>query len=426
MTEAITKTANQKNTFSGVKITTELAHSPKGITYKAVRLIEGDIVAIKHFRRALCEKKFIEQLAQNAEAAFFLEHPSLVNYLGCTNENNRLLLISEFAPGEALSRILKQKLPIATSHALDIILRCASGLQYAANKKQHHGRLHPGDILVSEESVRILGVGLGERPEHAAWTTPDPQLFEPLIYTASEALPSQSFPTTEAGLCAVDIYSLGAILVHLLDGVPPFRGTDEGALVAEHQNIRSAGVSPARNAGVSPASDMSLPLSVRDMIEKMMSLETHQRPSFETVILTLTDALKAAKKAERSESDAQIPKSQQPTHFGAPSGIRQVSVPVVPYISSCSDDPADWVRKRHKRASSSYATIALAVLTAVIFTLAMAKTYLYVPSGTITVNTGSTTPVPLTEPLETNATPTQRTAIEIAPTPVSVQPKPIT
>jgi hypothetical protein len=148
-------------------------------------------------------------------------------------------------------------------------------LRYAAQRQRYHGRLHPGDLVLEGHEARVLGIGLGDRPEHPGWNVADPYLFEPLVYTAPEAMPSRDFPESNAGRAAVDLYALGAILFHKLTGHPPFHGGDEEALRAEREGLAPRPVSwPAGAARTLPAGAMAL-------VDQLMATEPAQRGTWD-------------------------------------------------------------------------------------------------------------------------------------------------
>ena len=276
---------------TGLRLLQELGRSPKGITYKARRLVEQDVVAAKILRSSRCEKRFISELPHKAESSFVLEHKGLVRSLGCVEEKGRLVLLMEYAPGEPLAKLLQSGQTVALSRALLIGLQCANALRYAALHRLHHGRLHPSDLILGEDHARITGVGLGKRPEHAAWAEPEAPPFEPLIYTAPEAMPSRPFPASPAAQAAVDTYSLGAILFHILTGAPPFRGADEAALENERKFIGAPVVWPADKKA-------ALPPELIALLEKMLATEARGRPGYDELAGKLSEALSAAEKAE--------------------------------------------------------------------------------------------------------------------------------
>ena len=119
----------------GYKLIQELGKSPRGTTYKGRRTVEQDIVAVKVFRNSACDNKFLDRLAKNAESTFFLEHANLIRSLGCSAVNGRFMLITTFAPGQPLSRILKKNGRLPASQALIVILQSVAALRWAATQQ---------------------------------------------------------------------------------------------------------------------------------------------------------------------------------------------------------------------------------------------------------------------------------------------------
>jgi len=276
--------------INGFRVLQELGRSPKGVTYKARRLVEQDVVAVKAFRSRLCDKEFIARLPANSEATFFLDHKNIARCLGCLVENNQVLLISEYAAGESLASALKRKATLPLAQSLRTILQCATTLRYSGQHDLFHGRLHPADVIVGEEDARIVGVGIGERPEHTAWSCDDPYFFEPLIYTAPEVMPDRKFPQDKTARAQSDVYALGAIAFHLLAGVPPFKGIDEGALDAERNRL----VVPVLWR---PEVKARLPGEIVMLITQMMAPQAGDRPTYGEIIVVLNEALVAAEVA---------------------------------------------------------------------------------------------------------------------------------
>ena len=380
----------------GFKISEELARTPRGIIYKARRLVENDIVALKIFRRNVCDKVFVEKLTRNAEGTFFLEHSGLVKSLGCIVDQNdpaivgRILLITEFVQGQSLAKLLRESKPLTPSRALLATLQCTNALQYAAAHKRFHGRLHPADIVLGGSNARVLSVGLGERPEHPAWAMKDPYLFEPLVYTAPEALPSQKFPDTALDSAAADIYGLGAILFHMLTGHAPFKASDEAALVAERKELKN---------GIAWPSGTKLPDEAIHVTERMLAASAAERPSYEKLIPMLTDALFAAEKSETpaakpSEASPQFEKpgaAPLPMHSGALGGVRTAQAGSAPQISPAKA-AVETVKRSitprggfaaYKRPTAKMSAAALSwalvAITALVFIIAMVVVIMYGP-----------------------------------------------
>lgn len=394
--------------LEGFRLIQELGRSPKGIVYKARRLVEQDIVAVKVFRDAIkYEPEFRASLPRHAEATFLLEHPGLVRCLGCHEDQNRLLLVMEYARGEPLSRALQRNVRFLPPRALGIAMQCAEALHYAYQRHRTHGRLHPGDIILGEDEVRVLNPGLGEHPEHPVWDARDPHLFEPLIYAASEALPSRQMPDSEEGRRAVDLYALGAILYHMLTGSPPFRSTDEGAILQERQGISPAVVRWPKGA------EKSLPSRAIALVERLLSPDPGHRGVYESVLATLDEAVREAEGRPAAVARPEAPPPPlAPAEVAASGAARQhaprpgplpgASVPsggpsfVSPQLPQRSGMHASH-RSSDDRRSERISTALLIGATGIVFASAMAlaaKVFLFTTPATATVPAAQNNPAP--------------------------------
>ncbi|MCK6473973.1 MAG: protein kinase [Planctomycetes bacterium] len=371
--------------LGGFRLIQELGRSPRGVVYKARRLVEQDVVAVKIFRTETAqEPSFREQLQRNAEATFLLEHPALVRCLGQVQSEGRLLLVMEYARGEPVSRALQRNVRFLPPRAIEILLRCAEALQYADECKRHHGRLHPGDIIVHDDEVRMLGVGLGDRPGHTAWTVKDPHLFEPLVYVAPEAMPSRSFPESAEGRRAADLYALGALLYHMLTGVPPFRGSDEGSLNQERAALGAHVVRWPRG------SERSLPSRALPLVQRLLSPEPADRGSYGQLIEGLRGALDEAHGRSAMAPTPPPPVLAPPEIGRKHSPSRGVALPSTPLLPSSAQVKAaapapghrtgPHPRFRDDRRNERISTMMLVCATAVVFAFALVlatKTFLF-------------------------------------------------
>lgn len=368
--------------IDGFRVIQELGRSPHGHIYRARRLVEQDVVAVKIFRGSGTRSpKFREHLTENAETSFLLEHPNLVRCLGSVEDGARFMLVQEHAKGEPLSRALQRSVRFMPPRALDIVRQCAEGLAHAGERRRSHGRLHPGDLMLCDDEVRILGVGLGEQPEHPAWETRDPHLFEPLIYTATEALPSRSFPASESGRRALDLYALGGLLYHMLTGTPPFRGGDEGTLIQERAALSPLVVRWPRGT------ERTLPARAITLVERLLSPDPLARGDYQSLLRALTEALREA----RGESLPPPPPPvtpplapvEIPTHSAPPpatgplAGAGLPPAPVV-YTATVHAPPLRRVTTERER-SPLLLIVAVAVVLAYALGLAT-KTFLFTHS----------------------------------------------
>ncbi len=266
--------------ISGYELIREKGRGPRAVVYKARRIFENDIVAVKLFHPGACDITMQGRLETGIERTEGLHHPGMIKALGfARDEQERAFLVMEYASGEALSSFLFRRQQFPVLKAVGVVLHCARTLHYAASKGFTHGRLHPGAVILSRNNVRIAGIGMGERSEHAEWPAgkdQSPHVFEPLIYAAPELMPSKADAVNKA---AADVYSLGAIFFHMLTCTPPFKCSDEGALEAERASLKP------RHPVVWPVETFAtLSPEATELVEAMLAPAPADRPVYDEII----------------------------------------------------------------------------------------------------------------------------------------------
>lgn len=266
--------------LSGYELIREKGRGPRAVVYKARRLFENDIVAVKLFHPGACDLVMQGRLEEGIERTEGLHHQGLVKALGFGRANGeRAFLVMEYASGEALSSFLFRGQKFPPLKTVAVVMHCARTLNYAVGKGFNHGRLHPGALILSKNNVRIIGIGMGDRAEHAEWPAgkdQSPHVFEPLIYTAPEAMPSKPEPANKG---AVDVYALGAIFFHMLTCTPPFKCSDEGALLLERASLKP------KHPVVWPVDTFAtLSPEAIELVEAMLAPDPAERPTFDQVI----------------------------------------------------------------------------------------------------------------------------------------------
>jgi len=105
-----------------------------------------------------------EELLRDANTALALSHPNIATLYEVGDEGGRTFLVSEFAPGETLKRVIAGQ-PMNPRRAVDLAAQIADGLADAHASDIVHGHLGPDAIIVTPKgNAKILDFGF------ARWT----------------------------------------------------------------------------------------------------------------------------------------------------------------------------------------------------------------------------------------------------------------
>jgi serine/threonine protein kinase len=144
----------------------------------------------------------------------------------------------------------------------------AAGLAYLHEKDIVHQDIKPDNILIDTEGNYLItdfGISTRARSTLRKSVMSTTNSAGTLAYMGPERFSTQPAPTK-----ASDIWSLGAMLYELLEGVTPFPPDFGGSM------LNAGAVIPAINAPVSE--------NLKQTIYKMLSKETWDRPTAATLV----------------------------------------------------------------------------------------------------------------------------------------------
>ena len=157
--------------ISEYRIIGEIAEGGMGVVYKAERIDDGTLVAIKVLRKDLVQKSE-DRVRFIREAMIYtrLVHPNLIHFHAFRFEKDvGFCLVTELLIGEDLEEVIAnasgQPLPI--DKALDIALQICAGLSTAHQAGIIHRDLKPANIFIVQnddgsELVKIFDFGIGK------------------------------------------------------------------------------------------------------------------------------------------------------------------------------------------------------------------------------------------------------------------------
>ena len=206
--------------FGDFELLEELGRGGMGVVYRAKQISLQREVAIKMILRGdLASTTDIERFHAEAEASAKLEHEGIVPVYEVGEINGRAYFCMKYITGETLSQQLA-KGPMPPRKAARILAAISRAIHVAHQNGVLHRDLKPSNIIVNESGKPlVMDFGLAKQSSDTASLTKTGAV----IGTPSYMAPEQAAGARGEVGPASDVYSLGAILYHMLTGRPPFQ-----------------------------------------------------------------------------------------------------------------------------------------------------------------------------------------------------------
>jgi serine/threonine protein kinase len=211
----------------------EIARGGMGVVYRARQVTLNRQVAVKVLPGGrFASETFIKRFRREAEAAASLNHPNIVTIHEVGEHEGQLFFSMDLIEGRSLAELIHEE-QLPARQAAQLIHSIAQAVAFAHGRRLVHRDLKPSNVLLDKMGVpHITDFGLAKRSDADTDLTLTGQILGSPNYMAPEQADPSLAPTTAAS----DVYSLGAILYHLLTGRPPFMAgtvTQTLRLVAE-------------------------------------------------------------------------------------------------------------------------------------------------------------------------------------------------
>lgn len=238
--------------LSELTLTGRLLEGPDGTYYRA-RSASGEPAILLLLRNEPPGPEELTRLQREHDLRRELADRGapVLRSLGLLHGDTRIGLVLEHAEGEPLGQVLARG-PLPAPAALRIGIELSKLLEKLHERGLLHGVCDPDQLLVRDAEV---GDGDAASPIVVLGCPEASRIGEPPAELAASALPYAAPEQISggAGLTpSADLYSLGALLVHLLSGAPPFESEDPVELVHSHL-ARTPPALGARAPGTPPA-----------------------------------------------------------------------------------------------------------------------------------------------------------------------------
>jgi eukaryotic-like serine/threonine-protein kinase len=213
--------------FRDYELIEEIARGGMGVVYKARQKSLGRIVAVKMLLfGGQAGKDLAQRFRAEAAAAASLQHANIVAIHEVSAHDGQPFFAMDFVEGPSLAQLAAGQ-PLPANRAARYVKIVAEAIHYAHEQGILHRDLKPSNVLIDPfDQPRVTDFGLAKRLTNSKLETPNLELT-----LSGQVLGSPNYMPPEQAAARrgqvgrhSDVYSLGAILYHLLTGRPPFVG----------------------------------------------------------------------------------------------------------------------------------------------------------------------------------------------------------
>jgi serine/threonine protein kinase len=230
---------------------------------------QGRDVAIKRVRPTVAGDAMGERFSERffaAEAALVgrLNHPNLVQIFDAVPDPVSPYLVMEYVAGSTLRPFCRADQLLSLELIVEIGFKCAMALGYVYRQGLIHRDVKPANLLAVLNNGSITDVKISDFGSVLNLASDVTQIYRvgSLAYMSPEQLDGGTLD------CRADMYSLGAVLYHLIAGRPPFDAQVQSAMMHQIYHVQPASLAALRD-GVSPGLDA--------MIQRALAKDPSQR-----------------------------------------------------------------------------------------------------------------------------------------------------
>ncbi|HEX4147545.1 MAG TPA: serine/threonine-protein kinase [Pirellulales bacterium] len=207
--------------FGDFEILAELGRGGMGVVYQARQVsLDRDVALKVVLRGSWASPADLARFRAEASSAARLSHPGIVPVYEVGQVDEQPYFTMKLVDGRSLSERLAAG-PLSGREAAELLAPVCRAIQYAHEQGVLHRDLKPSNVLLDVEGrPHVTDFGLARRIESdERWTQTGAILGTPTYMSPEQAAGSRG----QLGP-ASDVYSLGAILYHMLTGRPPLQG----------------------------------------------------------------------------------------------------------------------------------------------------------------------------------------------------------
>ncbi|MCI0533938.1 MAG: serine/threonine protein kinase, partial [Verrucomicrobiales bacterium] len=219
--------------FGDYELLEEIGRGGMGVVYRARQKSLDRIVAVKVLLfGSLASPEFVRRFRAEASTAGGLQHPNIVHMYEVGMQQGEHYLVMDYVEGHSLACLIKTQ-PLPSRRAATYLNTIAEAIEYAHQRGILHHDLKPSNVLIDrDDQPRVADFGLAKRFEvppsigsgapQAGTPSLDLTITGQVLGSPNYIPPEQAAGDRGRVSRRSDVYSLGAMLYHLLTGRPPF------------------------------------------------------------------------------------------------------------------------------------------------------------------------------------------------------------
>jgi WD40 repeat protein len=230
--------------FGDYELLEELGRGGMGVVFRARQLSLNRPVALKMILAGqLASDEEVRRFRAEAQAAAGLDHPNIVSIYEVGERTGQHYFSMRLVDGTSLAVEAQRSAVRDQRFAAQLLAKVARAVHHAHQHGILHRDLKPANILLDARGEpHVTDFGLAKRMDRPSDLS---RTGEP-SGTPHFMSPEQAQGRNKQLTTATDIWSLGAVLYHLLAGRPPFEG--ESAVEVMRKVVEEEPVPPSRLA----------------------------------------------------------------------------------------------------------------------------------------------------------------------------------
>ncbi|KAL4885133.1 hypothetical protein BJY04DRAFT_205682 [Aspergillus karnatakaensis] len=253
-----------------------------GRVYLGMNADNGEVLAVKQVEinpRLVGQdkdkiKEMVAAMDQEIDTMQHLEHPNIVQYLGCERGELSISIYLEYISGGSIGSCLRKHGKFGESVVKSLTRQCLEGLSYLHDKGILHRDLKADNILLDlDGTCKISDFGISKKTDNIYGNDSSNSMQGSVFWMAPEVIQSQG----QGYSAKVDIWSLGCVVLEMFAGRRPW--SKEEAIGAIYK-LGSLSQAPPIPEDVS----MNVTPAALAFMWDCFTVDTFERPTAETLL----------------------------------------------------------------------------------------------------------------------------------------------